>query len=65
MGDKACSSAGNRAYPRRRGIKAVMPVKEDQKACPRKLGSKGGRLLPAFDPGDTRSAIARSAASAS
>jgi hypothetical protein len=30
MGDKAYSSAVNRAYLRRRGIKAVIPVKEDQ-----------------------------------
>lgn len=29
MGDKACSSAANRAYLRRR-IQAVIPVKEDQ-----------------------------------
>jgi transposase len=50
MGDKAYSSAANRAYLRRRGIKAVIPVKEDQKANRRKRGSKGGRL-PAFDPG--------------
>ena len=31
MGDKAYSSAANRAYLRKRGIKAVIPVKEDQK----------------------------------
>jgi transposase len=31
MADKACSSAANRAYLRKRGIKAVIPVKEDQK----------------------------------
>jgi transposase len=49
MADKAYSSAANRAYLRRRGIKAVIPVKEDQKANRRKRGSKGGRL-PAFDP---------------
>ena len=29
MGDKAYSSAANRAYLRKRGIKAVIPVKED------------------------------------
>jgi transposase len=50
MGDKAYSSAANRAYLRRRGIKAVIPVKEDQKANRRRRGSKGGRQ-PAFDPG--------------
>jgi transposase len=49
MGDKAYSSAANRAYLRRRGIKAVIPVKEDQKANRRKRGSRGGRQ-PAFDP---------------
>ena len=31
MADKAYSSAANRAYLRRRGIQAVIPVKEDQK----------------------------------
>jgi hypothetical protein len=30
MADKAYSSAANRAYRRTRGIKAVIPVKEDQ-----------------------------------
>jgi transposase len=50
MGDKAYSSAGNRAYLRRRGIKAVIPVKEDQKSHRRARGSSGGRP-PVFDPG--------------
>ena len=50
MGDKAYSSAGNRAYLRRRGIKAVIPVKEDQKSHRRARGRSGGRP-PAFDPG--------------
>lgn len=49
MGDEAYSSRANRAYPRKRGIKAVIPIKEDQKANRRKLGSKGGRP-PVFDP---------------
>lgn len=49
MADKAYSSAGNRAWLRRRAIKAVIPVKEDQKANRRQRGSKGGRP-PAFDP---------------
>jgi hypothetical protein len=31
MADKVYSSAANRAYLRKRGIKAVIPVKEDQK----------------------------------
>jgi hypothetical protein len=31
MGDKASSSAANRSYLLQRGIKAVIPVKEDQK----------------------------------
>jgi len=43
MGDKAYSSAANRAYLRRRGIKAVIPVKEDQKNHRRNRGSRGGR----------------------
>jgi transposase len=48
MGDKAYSSAANRAYLRRRGIQAVIPVKEDQKNHRRNRGSAGGRP-PAFD----------------
>jgi transposase len=42
------SSAASRAYLRRRGIKTVIPVKDDQAANRRKLGSAGGRP-PAFD----------------
>ncbi|WP_433191498.1 transposase [Actinoallomurus sp. CA-150999] len=49
MGDKAYSSKGNHAYLRRRRIKAVIPIKKDQAASRRKLGSAGGRP-PAFDP---------------
>ena len=49
MGDKAYSSAANRAYLRRRGITAVIPVKDDQKNNRSNRGSKGGRP-PAFDP---------------
>jgi len=45
MGDKAYSSRGNRAYLRRHGIQAVIPVKEDQKANRLKRGSAGGRPL--------------------
>jgi Transposase DDE domain len=48
LGDKAYSSAANRAYLRKRGIKAVIPVKEDQKNHRRNRGSHGGRP-PAFD----------------
>jgi transposase len=48
MADKAYSSKANRRYLRRRGIKAVIPVKKDQQANRHKLGSRGGRP-PAFD----------------
>ena len=48
MAGKAYSSAANRAYLRRRGIQAVIPVKEDQKKHRRNRGSAGGRP-PAFD----------------
>ena len=50
MADKAYSSAGNRAYLRKRGITAVIPVKEDQKKHRRNRGRAGGRP-PAFDAG--------------
>jgi transposase len=50
MGNKAYSSAANRAYLRKRGIAAVIPVKEDQKKHRRARGSAGGRP-PAFDAG--------------
>lgn len=46
--DKAYSSRANRAYLRKRRIKATIPVKADQAANRRKRGSKGGRP-PAFD----------------
>jgi len=48
LGDKAYSSAANRAYLRRRHIQAVIPVKEDQKDHRRARGRRGGRP-PAFD----------------
>jgi transposase len=48
MGDKAYSSAANRAYLRHRRIHAVIPVKEDQKQHRRARGRRGGRP-PAFD----------------
>jgi len=53
MGDKAYSSAANRSYLRRRGIQAVIPVKEDQNNHRRARGRRGGRP-PAFDPGQYR-----------
>ncbi|MFL1431382.1 MULTISPECIES: transposase, partial [unclassified Nocardiopsis] len=42
-GDKAYSSRANRAYLRRRGIKAVIPEKADQAANRKRKGSAGGR----------------------
>jgi len=48
LGDKAYSSRGNRGYLRRRRIRCVIPVKDDQAANRRKLGAKGGRP-PTFD----------------
>ena len=49
LGDKAYSSAANRTYLRKRGIKAVIAVKEDQKNHRRRRGRAGGRP-PANDP---------------
>ena len=49
LADKAYSSRANRAYLRRRGIAATIPIKADQAANRRKKGSRGGRP-PAFDP---------------
>ncbi|WP_344662494.1 IS5 family transposase, partial [Catenulispora subtropica] len=46
--DKAYSSRTNRAYLRRRGIKAVIPEKTDQAANRKKRGSAGGRPV-SFD----------------
>jgi hypothetical protein len=48
LADKAYSSKANRAYLRRRGIKATIPVKDDQAAHRREKGSDGGRP-PSFD----------------
>ncbi|GII55535.1 IS5 family transposase [Planotetraspora thailandica] len=48
LADKAYTSAANRRYLRRRGIKATIPIKADQAANRRKKGSMGGRP-PAFD----------------
>ena len=41
--DKAYASTGNRAYLRRRGIRATIPQKKDQQAHRRAKGSQGGR----------------------
>jgi transposase len=49
LADKAYSSRANREHLRRRGIKATIPIKEDQAANRRKKGSKGGRP-PTFEP---------------
>jgi transposase len=49
LADKTYTSKANRAYLRRRGIKAAIPSKADQDAHRRAKGSKGGRP-PAFDP---------------
>ncbi|WP_316689555.1 IS5 family transposase, partial [Pseudonocardia sp. H11422] len=48
LADKAYSSRANRAYLRRRGIRATIPVKADQRANRAAKGSRGGRP-PAFD----------------
>ena len=50
MADKAYSSRANRAWLRRHAIKAVIPVKEDQKKHRRHRG-RAGRCPPVFDPG--------------
>jgi transposase len=49
LADKAYSARANRAYLRRRGIPATIPVKADQQAHRRKKGAAGGRP-PTFDP---------------
>ena len=48
LADKAYSARANRAYLRRRGIPATIPVKADQQAHRQRKGSAGGRP-PAFD----------------
>jgi transposase len=48
LADKAYSSRANRAYLRCRGIRAVIPEKDDQAANRRARGRRGGRP-PAFD----------------
>ncbi|WP_420719479.1 IS5 family transposase [Streptomyces sp. RTd22] len=51
--DKAYDSRRNRAYLRRRGIKATIPVPADRVRDRQKLGSRGGRP-PKFDKTDYR-----------
>jgi transposase len=51
--DKAYDSRKNRAYLRRRGIKATIPVPADRVRNRQKLGSRGGRP-PKFDKTDYR-----------
>lgn len=43
LADKAYSSRANRAYLRRRGIRQVIPERDDQLAHRRRRGRKGGR----------------------
>jgi transposase len=50
---KAYDSRKNRAYLRRRGIKATIPVPADRVRNLKNLGSHGGRL-PKFDKTDYR-----------
>ncbi|NKY32879.1 IS5 family transposase [Nocardia speluncae] len=50
LADKAYSLAANRAYLRRRGIKATIPIKADQAANRAARGHAGGRP-PAFERG--------------
>ena len=50
LADKAYGSRANRAYLRRRGIKATIPEPADRVRNRKNKGSKGGRP-PAFDPG--------------
>jgi transposase len=48
LADKAYSSKGNRALLARRGIRATIPIKDDQVRNRKKKGSRGGREY-AFD----------------
>jgi transposase len=49
LADKAYSSQAIRQHLARRNIKAVIPLKDDQRSSRAKKGSAGGRP-PAFDP---------------
>jgi transposase len=48
LADKGYSSAAIRAYLRKRGIRATIPERRDQRANRARRGGKGGRP-PAFD----------------
>ena len=48
LADKAYSSRANRAYLRKRGIRATIAIPDNQTASRRNRGSDGGRP-PAFD----------------
>jgi transposase len=48
LADKGYSSRANRAYLRRRGIRATIPERRDQRANRARRGRTGGRP-PAFD----------------
>jgi transposase len=49
LADKAYSSRSIREHLAKRGIKAVIPIKDDQSDARIRKGSRGGRP-PAFDP---------------
>jgi transposase len=49
LADKGYSSRANRAYLRRRGIRATIPERRNQQTNRARRGSAGGRP-PAFDP---------------
>ncbi|WP_455566527.1 transposase [Nocardia gamkensis] len=64
LADKAYSSRANRAWLRRHGIRATIPVPADQAANRRNRGAVGGRP-PAFDRTSTVTAMRSSGASTS
>ena len=53
LADKAYSSKAHRDYLAGRGIKAAIPIKDDQAAARRRKGPRGGRP-PTFDRGRYR-----------
>ena len=59
MADKAYSSAANRAYLRKRGIKAVIPVKEDQKKHRRNRGRAAAARPPSTGQYKDRNTVER------
>jgi hypothetical protein len=64
MAGKACSAAANRAWLRRHGIKAVIPVREDQKNIAVTVGRPAAGRRSSIRAGTT-SATPSSDASAS